>query len=276
MNITASQVNELRQKTGAGLMDCKKALTETNGDMEAAIDLLRKKGQKVSALRAGKEAPEGVVIAKTAADHKSGVVVKISSETDFVAKNAEFVAFAEAIAELALTKLPNSLEDLLALPFQGLTVGEKVTELVGKINENIQVTSYEKLTGASVVAYNHMGNKIGVLVLLNKPASEPIEAIGRDVAMQVAAMNPVAIDKTKVDAELIEREIAIGKEQALAEGKPESMVEKIAYGKLEKFYKENTLISQQFVKDNSKNVEQALKAVDKELEALDFKRVALG
>jgi len=276
MAITASEVNELRQKTGAGLMDCKKALTEANGDLEAAIDLLRKKGQKVSALRAGKEAPEGVVIAKTSTDHKTGIVIKLSSETDFVAKNADFVKFANSIADLALSKLPASLEELLSLKLDNLTVEEKVTEMVGKINENIKLTNYEKVSGETVVAYNHMGTKIGVLVVLNKPVTEAIEAIGRDVAMQVAAMSPVAVDKTKVDPTLIEREIAIGREQALAEGKPEAMVDKIAYGKLEKFYKENTLVSQQFVKDNSKNVEQALQAVDKDLAAVDFKRVALG
>ena len=274
--ITASQVNELRQQTGAGMMECKKALTETNGDFEAAIDLLRKKGQKVSALRAGKEAPEGAVVAKTTADGKNGVIIKLSSETDFVAKNEAFQAFANSIAEIALANLPADLAALEALPMEGSTVGDKVVEMVGKINENIRLTSYEKLQGASIVAYNHAGNKIGVLVQLNQPATDAINAIGKDVAMQVAAMNPVAVDKTKVDASLIEREIAIGKEQALAEGKPEAMIEKIAYGKLERFYKDNTLISQQFVKDTSINVEQALKQVDKGLEAVDFKRVALG
>jgi elongation factor Ts len=276
MGVTASEVNELRQKTGAGLMDCKKALTESNGDLEAAIDLLRKKGQKVSALRAGKEAPEGVVIAKTAADKKTGIVIKLSSETDFVAKNEAFVKFATAIADLAVSKQPADLDGLLALPFEGSTVGEKVTEMVGKINENIRVTNYEKLTGESVVAYNHAGNKIGVLVQLTKPSTETVDAIGKDVAMQVAAMNPVAVDKTKVDSAVLEREIEIGKEQARAEGKPEAMIEKIAQGKLERFFKDNTLVAQQFVKDGSKTVEQVLREVDKDLAVVDFKRVALG
>jgi elongation factor Ts len=276
MAITASEVNELRQKTGAGLMDCKKALTETNGDLEAAIDLLRKKGAKVSALRAGKEAPEGVVIAKTTADKKTGIVVKLSSETDFVAKNEAFVAFANSIAELAVSKQPADLDGLLALSFEGSTVADKVTEMVGKINENIRVTNYEKLSGDSVIAYNHAGNKIGVLVQLTKPSTEAIDAIGKDVAMQVAAMNPVAVDKTKVDSATLEREIEIGKEQARAEGKPEAMIEKIAQGKLERFFKDNTLVAQQFVKDGSKTVEQVLREVDKDLAVVDFKRVALG
>ncbi|MDX2002298.1 MAG: translation elongation factor Ts [Chitinophagales bacterium] len=276
MGVTASEVNELRLKTGAGLMDCKKALTETSGDMEAAIDLLRKKGAKVSAMRAGKEAPEGVVIAKTSADKKNGVVIKLSSETDFVAKNADFVSFANQIADLAIENLPADLEALKALPLDGTTVGEKVTELVGKINENISLTNYEKLEGEAIVAYNHMGNKIGVLVKLTKPANEAIESIGRDVAMQVAAMAPVAVDRSKVDSTILERELEIGKDQARAEGKPENMVEKIAQGKLERFFKDNTLVAQQFVKDASKTVEQVLKDVDKELAVVDFKRVALG
>lgn len=276
MGVTASEVNELRQKTGAGLMDCKKALTEANGDMEAAIDILRKKGQKVSALRAGKAASEGAVIALTNADNTTGVVIKLSSETDFVAKNEEFVAFANNIAKIALDKQPADLEALKALNFEGsLTIGEKVTELVGKINENIQLTDYEVVTGAGVVAYNHAGNKIGVLVELNQNG-EKVLAVGKDVAMQIAAMSPVAVDASGVDAATIEREIAIGREKALAEGKPENIVDKIAQGNLQKFYKENTLLAQQFVKDGSKTVEQALKDVNKELTVKVFKRVALG
>lgn len=276
MGVTASEVNELRQKTGAGLMDCKKALTEANGDMEAAIDILRKKGQKVSALRAGKAASEGAAVALTSADNKNGIVIKLSSETDFVSKNEEFVKFAQAIAQSAITNLPADLEALKALPLEGgLTIGEKVLEMVGKINENIQVTDYEKITGAGVVAYNHAGNKIGVLVELNS-ADEAALAIGKDVAMQIAAMSPVSVDATSVDPAVIERELAIGRDKALAEGKPENMVDKIAQGNLQKFYKENTLLAQQFVKDGSKTVEQALKSVNKDLTVKSFKRVALG
>lgn len=273
--ITAQAVNELRLKTGAGLMDCKKALTEANGDMEAAIDYLRKKGAKVSELRAGKAANEGVALAKTSADGKMGVAINLSSETDFVAKNQEFVTFAQQIADAALKENPNSLEDLLQLSVNGNTIKEKLNDLVGKINENIQLSKYAKLTGDAVVAYNHSG-KVAVLVQLNKPLTSSIEAIGKDVAMQVAAMNPAGVDKDSVDPATIAREIEIGKEQAKAEGKPENMLEKIAQGKLQKFFKENTLVNQQFVKDNNKTVEQVLKEVDKDLKVVAFKRVALG
>lgn len=276
MGVTASEVNELRQKTGAGLMDCKKALTESNGDIEAAIDILRKKGQKVSALRAGKAASEGAAVAATSADNTKGIVIKLSSETDFVAKNEEFVKFANDIAQLAIENLPADLEALKALAYAGVTIGEKVTEMVGKINENIQLTDYEQVSAAGVVAYNHAGNKIGVLVALSLPADEAVAAIGRDVAMQIAAMSPVSVDSSTVDPAVVERELAIGREKALAEGKPENMVDKIAQGNLQKFFKENTLLAQQFVKDGSKTVDQALKAVNKDLTVTSFKRVALG
>ncbi len=276
MGVTASEVNELRQKTGAGLMDCKKALTESNGDIEAAIDILRKKGQKVSALRAGKAASEGAAVAVTSADNKNGVVIKLSSETDFVAKNEAFVKFANDIAQAAIDNLPADLEALKALPYDGTTIGERVIDMVGKINENIQLTDYEKVSAEGVVAYNHAGNKIGVLVALSLPADEAVAAIGRDVAMQIAAMSPVSVDASTVDPAVAERELAIGREKALAEGKPENMVDKIAQGNLQKFYKENTLLAQQFVKDGSKTVDQALKAVNKDLAVLSFNRVALG
>ncbi|MDZ4845882.1 MAG: translation elongation factor Ts [Chitinophagales bacterium] len=273
--ITAQAVNELRLKTGAGLMDCKKALTEANGDMEAAIDYLRKKGAKVSELRAGKAANEGVALAKTSADGKIGVAIHLSSETDFVAKNQEFVTFAQQIAETALQSKPNSLDELLQLSVDGITIKDKLNDLVGKINENIQLSKYEKLTGEAVVAYNH-GSRVAVLVQLNKTINPAIEAIGKDLAMQVAAMNPAGVDKDSVDAATLKRELEIGMEQARAEGKAENMIEKIAQGKLQKFFKENTLVNQQYVKDNSKTVEQVLKEVDKELKVVAFKRVALG
>lgn len=256
-------------------MDCKKALTEANGDMEAAIDYLRKKGAKVSELRAGKAANEGVALAKTSADGKVGVAINLSSETDFVAKNQEFVTFAQQIADIALQNKPNSLDELLQLPVGGITIKDKLNELVGKINENIQLSKYEKLTGDAVVAYNH-GSRVAVLVQLNKAVSPAIEAIGKDLAMQVAAMNPAGVDKDSVDPATMKRELEIGMEQARAEGKPENMLEKIAQGKLQKFFKENTLINQQFVKDNNKTVEQVLKEVDKDLKVVAFKRVALG
>ena len=269
MGITASEVNALRQQTGAGLMDCKKALTEANGDMDAAIDILRKKGQKVSAMRAGKAANEGAAVAVTADDNSYGVIVKLSSETDFVAKNEEFVELVNGVAALALEKKPADLEALKALPYAGVTVGEKVTELVGKINENIQLSEYESLAAETVVAYNHAGNKIGVLVGLNKPTTDAI-------AMQIAAMSPVALNAEGVDQAIVDRELALGREKALAEGKPENIVDKIAQGTVQKYFKENTLLAQQFVKDSSKNVEQFIKSVDKDLVITDFKRVALG
>lgn len=276
MGITAAQVNELRQQTGSGLMDCKKALTEANGDIEAAIDILRKKGQKVSALRAGKAASEGAVVAQVNDAGNFGVVVKLSSETDFVAKNEEFQALINKIADLAMAEKPADLEALKTLPLGGLTVGEAVTELVGKINENIQLTEYDSLSGDTVVAYNHAGNRIGVLTALNKAANDELLALAKDVSMQIAAMSPVAVDESGVDQSIIDREMKLGKEKALAEGKPENIVEKIAEGTVKKFLKENTLLAQQFVKDSSKNVDQVLKGFDKELTVIDFKRVALG
>lgn len=276
MTITASEVNELRKKTGAGLMDCKKALVEVNGDLEAAIDYLRKKGQKVSELRAGKQANEGVAFAKVSDDNKVGVVINLSSETDFVAKNEEFVAFAQGVVDLALSHQPESLDDLLGLTMDGLTVKEKVDELVGKINEKIELAKYDKIAGECVIPYNHAGYKIGVLVLLNQAKTDQIEGIGKDIAMQIAAMNPVAVDQDGVGQAIIDREFEIGKEQAVAEGKPEAIVDKIAQGKLQKFFKENTLVNQQFVKDTSKTVAQVLKEVDEGLKVVAFKRIALG
>ncbi len=217
------------------------------------------------------------MVALTTADSKTGIVIKLSSETDFVAKNEEFVAFANKIAKIAIDQQPADLEALKALPFEGgLSIGDKVTDLVGKINENIQLTDYEKVTGEGVVAYNHAGNKIGVLVLLSQAAEGDVLAIGKDVAMQIAAMAPVSVDASSVDPAVVERELAIGRDKALAEGKPENMVDKIAQGNLQKFYKENTLLAQQSVKDGSKTVEQALKAVNKDLTVKSFKRVALG
>ena len=256
-------------------MDCKKALTEANGDMQAAIDYLRKKGAKVSELRAGKVANEGVALAKTSADGKTGVAINLSSETDFVAKNQEFVAFAQQVADLALKEKPGSLDELLKLAINGNTVKDKLNDLVGKINENIRLSKYEKLFGDAVVAYNH-SNRVAVLVQLNKPLNAAVETIGKDIAMQVAAMNPAAVDKDSVDQATLAREMEIGREQARAEGKPENMLDKIAQGKLQKFFKESTLVSQPFVKDNNKTVEQVLKEVDKDLKVVAFRRVALG
>jgi len=279
VQISASDVNKLRQQTGAGMMDCKKALTETNGDFEAAIDFLRKKGAKVAASRQDRESNEGVVIARTSADGKRGVIIELNCETDFVAKNAEFVAFANAIANAAVEANPKSLEELNALSVDventRSTIGELTVEKTGKIGEKIGVSKYEVVEGEKVVAYIHGNFRLGVLVALSANAAGVDEA-GKDVAMQIAAMNPVAVDKDGVDATTIERELEIAKEQIRAEGKPEEMVEKIAAGKLNKFYKDSTLLNQEFVKDPSKNVAQFLSTVEKGLTVTAFKRVALG
>ena len=279
LQISAADVNKLRQQTGAGMMDCKKALTETNGDFEAAIDFLRKKGAKVAASRQDRDSNEGVVIARTSADFKHGVVIELNCETDFVAKNAEFVAFANAIANIAVEQKPATIEDLYKLSIDventRVTIGDAIIDKTGKIGEKIGVSKYESVDGEKVVAYIHGNFRLGVLVALSADAAGVDEA-GKDVAMQIAAMSPVAIDKDGVDATTIERELEIAKEQTRAEGKPEAMVEKIAAGRLNKFYKDATLLNQEFVKDPSKSVAQFLSTVDKGLTVTAFKRVALG
>jgi elongation factor Ts len=279
VQISASDVNKLRQQTGAGMMDCKKALTETNGDFEAAIDFLRKKGAKVAASRQDRESNEGVVIARTSADGKRGVIIELNCETDFVAKNAEFIAFANAIANEAVQNNPKSIAELEQLQIDTETsrgsIADAIVNRTGKIGEKIGVSKYEVIEGEKVVAYIHGNYRLGVLVALSANAAGVDEA-GKDVAMQIAAMNPVALDKDGVDATTIERELEIAKEQIRAEGKPEEMVEKIAAGKLNKFYKDSTLLNQEFVKDPSKNVAQFLSTVDKGLTVTAFKRVALG
>lgn len=276
MAITAAQVNELRNLTGAGLMDCKKALTEANGDVQAAIDFLRKKGAKVAELRAGRAAAEGVVVAKTSSDNKKGVVVYVSCETDFVAKNEDFVKFATSIAELALEKSPASLEALLELDLNGASVKAQVQEKVSAIGELINVSAYETAAGESVVAYNHMGNKIGVLVALNKGLNDAVTTVGKDVAMQIAAMSPIAVDASGVPAEVIEREKAIAKEKAVAAGKPANILDKISEGAANTYIKENTLLTQPFVKDGSKTVQQVLASAEGGLTVTSFKRVERG
>lgn len=273
--ISAADVKKLRDLTGAGMMDCKKALKEAEGDFEKAVEVLRKKGQKVSAKRADRDANEGVVVALVSDDKTKGVIVKLSCETDFVAKGDEFVGFTNKAAELALQHFPDTLDDLLKVDMNGLSLGDRVTELVGKINEKIELDTYEKLEATMISPYIHMGNKAAVLVGMNK-ASEDIYDGGRDVAMQVAAMKPVAVDKDGVDQSIIDKEIEIGKEQARQEGKPEQIIEKIAMGKLNKFFKENTLLNQQFVKDSNETVASFLKKFDKELTVTDFKHVTLG
>lgn len=276
MAITASAVNELRKMTGAGMMDCKKALQETDGDMEAAIDFLRKKGQKISAKRADRDATEGAVIAKSSDDLKTGVIVKLSCETDFVAKNDDFVELANKLADLALENKPVDLEAFNTLPFEGSTVAERLVEEMGKIGEKIEVPEYAIINGDAVVGYIHAGNKLGVLVELNKDASDVAIAAGKDVAMQIAAMNPVALNEDEVPEDIKKRELEIGMEQARAEGKPEQILEKIAMGKLNKYFKDNTLLSQPFVKDSSLTVGAMLNGVEDGLTVNSFIRVALG
>ena len=279
VQISAADVNKLRQQTGAGMMDCKKALTETNGDFEAAIDFLRKKGAKVAASRSDRESKEGVVIARTSGDGKKGVIIVLSCETDFVAKNAEFISFANAVANVAVQSLPENLEALNQLEVDTETsrvkIADAVLDMTGKIGELITVSSYEVLTGEKIVAYIHGNFRLGVLVGLSANPAGADEA-GKDVAMQIAAMNPVAVDKGGVDSSVIERELEIAREQIRAEGKPEEMVEKISAGKLNKFYKDSTLLNQEFVKDPSKNIAQFLDGVEKGLTVTAFKRVILG
>ncbi len=270
--ITASDINKLRQATGAGMLDCRKALTESNGDFEAAIDWLRKQGQKVAAKRMDREAKEGVVLAKTTTDNKSGIVLCISCETDFVSKNADFVAFAQSIADAAISNNVKSAEELNKVQVNGATVEELINDKLASIGEKIAVTKFERIDAPFVASYIHGANRMGVLVGLNKEVADA----GRDVAMQIAAMNPLAIDESQVSPDMIAREREIAIEQIKSEGKPAEMAEKIAVGKVNKFFKENTLMAQAFVKDNSKSVSDYLKSVDADLKITEFKRVALG
>ncbi|MBK8391000.1 MAG: elongation factor Ts [Saprospiraceae bacterium] len=274
--ISASDVKALRDQTGAGMMDCKKALTEAGGDFEKAIEVLRKQGQKLSLKRADREAKEGAVIALVSDDKTKGVVVRLSCETDFVAKNDDFVAFTTKVAQLALASFPADKEALEAVSFDGTTtIGEKILEQVGVIGEKVELADYQKLEAAYITSYIHMGNKAGVIVGFNK-SDASFEEAGKDVAMQIAAMKPVSVDEKGVSSDIIEKEIEIGKELARQEGKPEEMLEKIAQGKLAKFFKEMTLLPQAFVKDNKKSVAEYLKTFDKELTVTDFKHVKLG
>lgn len=275
VNITAQDINKLRQATGAGMMDCRKALTESAGDFEAAIDWLRKQGQKVAAKRSDREAKEGVIIAQTSADNKTGFVVCISCETDFVSKNAEFVAFAQSIADAAVANNVKSAEELNEVLINGAKVSDMINDKLASIGEKIGVAKFERVEAAYVASYIHGANRMGVLVGLNKEAAEA----GRDVAMQIAAMNPLAVDANSIPADVIERERAIiidtMKEDPKMAGKPDEMVAKIAEGKLNAFFKENTLLAQAFVKDGGITVEAYLKSAG-DVVVTEFKRVALG
>lgn len=276
MVITASDVNKLRQQTGAGMMDCKNALVEANGDFEAAVDILRKKGQKVAAKRGENEASEGLVFAQTSADNKVGVLLTLNCETDFVAKNDTYRNFVQSLVDIAMNNLPATADELKGLKYDDkLTVEEKITEQVGVIGEKLDLSGYAVLKGDTVVAYNHPGNQLATLVALNK-GGETVAEAGRQVAMQVAAMNPIALNKDGVDARTIEREIEVGKELAIQEGKPADMAEKIAQGRLTKFFKENTLLSQEFIRDNKVTVEQFLDSTENGLTVTEFKRFSLS
>lgn len=274
MAITAADVNKLRQQTGAGMMDCKKALEESNGDFEQAIDFLRKKGAKVAANRQDRDAKEGVVLAKTSADNKKGIVISINCETDFVAKNADFIQFAETVAGAALDKNADSIDAIKALPYDNnITIGDKFIEQIGKIGEKIDIGYYGKVEAEKTIAYNHPGNRLAVVVGFNKNISDDD---AKNVAMQTAAMAPVAVDKEGVTQEMLDRELEIAREQIRQEGKPEDMVEKIAQGKIGKFYKESTLLNQEYIKDNKMDIRKYLQSLDKDLTVTEFKRYSLA
>ena len=277
MAITAQDVNKLRQETGAGMMDCKKALTEANGDFEAAKDILRKQGQKIASKRADNTTSEGIVLTQVSNDGTNGKVVALACENEPVSKVADFKSLAQRVMDTAVSTNAATKEELLAANQEdGRSLQDHITDLMGKIGEKIDVVSYETVNADQVVAYTHSTGKLGVLVgLVNTNGTDATE-VGKDVAMQIAAMNPVALDKDGVDAATVEREIEIGKEQARAEGKPEAMLEKIAMGKLNKFYKENTLLNQEFVKDSSLTIAQLLDKTSKGMTVNNFKRVAIA
>jgi elongation factor Ts len=276
VNITAADVNKLRQMSGAGMMDCKKALQETEGDFDKAIDYLRKKGQKVAAKRADRDANEGIVISKATHDHTYAGLIMVNCETDFVGKTDDFKKFAHDLLDLCIAARPASTEAIAALKLGDHTVEEKLNDMLGKTGEKIQIAHYEALEAPFVSSYNHHGNRLATIIALNKKEAKNVTEIAHELAMQVAAMNPVAVDKENVSQETIDREIEIGKEQARQEGKPEDMLEKIATGKLTKFFKDNTLLNQDFVRDTKKTVRQYLAENDKDLQVTGFKRLMLG
>ncbi len=276
MNITAADVNKLRQMSGAGMMDCKKALQETEGDFDKAIDYLRKKGQKVAGKRADRDANQGFVIAKTSDDQSYGAVIMVNCETDFVGKTEEFIKFTKDLLDLGLAQRIHAVADLMPMSLGTTTVEEKLNELLGKTGEKIQIAHFEVIEAPVVFAYNHFGNRLATVIGLSKKEAKNVLELGHELAMQVAAMSPVAVDKENVTQEVIDREIEIGKDIARQEGKPEEMVEKIAQGKLQKFFKEMTLLNQDFIKDAKKTVRQYIAENDKDLAVTGFKRLQLG
>jgi len=276
VNISAKDVNELRKKTGSGMMDCKKALVEAEGDFQKAIDILRKKGQKVSVARSNRETSEGVVLCKLNSDESQASILSFTCETDFVAKNEDFQSLAQDIMEVAFENNLESIDEVLASEINGSTIEQLIVEMIGKIGEKIKISDFQIMSGEKIVPYIHAGSKLGVLVSLNNTANTDYVTAGKDIAMQIAAMNPIALDKDQVDQSVVEKEIEIGKEQARKEGKPEQIIEKIAQGKLQKFFKENTLLSQSFVKDNSLTIKSYLATFSPELSIESFIRISIG
>ncbi|ASB49282.1 translation elongation factor Ts [Alkalitalea saponilacus] len=274
MAITAADVSKLRKMTGAGMMDCKKALAEADGDFDKAVDLIRKKGQAVANKRADRDATEGVVLAKVTADNKKGAIVVLNCETDFVAKNESFIALADSILDLAIASDAKTLEEVKELQLNGIAVKDVITEQIGVIGEKLDLPYFDVVNADTVVAYIHPGNKLATLVGLNQAGIDT--QIGKDVAMQVAAMNPVSVDRDSVPQEIVEKELEIAKEQTRQEGKPENMVDKIAQGRLAKFFKESTLLDQVFVKDGKISIREYLQQTNKDLTVTEFKRYSLN
>lgn len=273
MEIKAADVAKLRKLTGAGMMDCKKALQEAEGDFDKATQVIREKGKAIANKRSDREASEGVVIAKSNDDNKKGALIVLNCETDFVAKNEDFVALAEEIVDVAIKEMPASLDELKEKSLGPVTIAEKITESTGVIGEKIELSHYDSVQSEKVVSYIHPGNKIAALVGMNKDVDV---TVAKDIAMQVAAMNPVALNEESVPQNVIDQELETGKQQAREEGKPEDLLDKIAHGKLNKFYKESTLINQQFIKENKKSVKQYLQEQDKDLTVTEFKRYSLA
>lgn len=275
-NITAAEVNKLRKQTGAGMMDCKKALVEAEGDFEKAIDILRKKGQKVAGSRADRDANEGVVLAKVSDNQQSAAIIMLNCETDFVAKNQEMIDFTRQLLDHGLDNGCKNAEELSVAEMGGRSVQEHITDMIGKTGEKLDLSRFDIISGEKTFAYIHPGNRVASVAAFNKSDVSEIETAGKDVVMQIAAMAPVALNSDSVPEEVKQREIEIGMDQARQEGKPEAMLEKIAMGKLNKFFKESTLLNQDFIKDSKKTVQQMLTDYDKDLTVVDFKRYALA
>ena len=271
--ISVIEISKLRKSTGAGMMDCKKALEEANGDYDKAIDIIRKKGKAIANKRADREASEGVVLAKVSDNSSIGAIIVLNCETDFVAKNSNFIELAQSILYQAINEQPTSLDELKQVKLGNTTIQEEVTAQTGIIGEKLELSYYSMVEAPTVYSYIHPGNKLASIIGFNK--NDVKDQVAKDIAMQIAAMNPVAIDKENVPQEVIDKEIEIGKEQARIQGKPEQLLEKIAMGKLAKFFKENTLMNQLFVKDNKKTIKQYLQEIDKELTVTGFERYAL-